>query len=58
MSFHLILEYYGGLSVLVLSTKHIARFKTFPKWSKLRGLSLSEWIDIGWRSSIGKTWQK
>ena len=27
MSFHLILEYYGGLSVLVLSTEHMARFK-------------------------------
>ena len=35
--------------MLGLSTEHITRFKTWvTKWSKWRGLSMSEWIDIGW----------
>ena len=37
--------------ILGLSTEHITRFKSWvPKWSKWRGLSMSEWIDIGWLS--------
>ena len=42
--------------MLGLSAKHIARFKTFPKWWKWPGLSMSEWIDmVDWeiRTFIG-----
>ena len=42
--------------MLGLSTEHITRFKTFPKWSKWRGLSMPEGIDmVDWenRTLIG-----